>query len=950
MKQTTKRVLSLLCVVAMLLALVPSVFAEPTDSAEFAFYSTTDIHGKCWDKNVLNDTNENNNLLRVATVMKSERETYKNNVVLVDNGDLYQGTPVSTYQLNLLAKGESDWPAAMALCLSEIGYDMANVGNHEFNYGWDLMTKVRSYMTERGVASVCANLYYDGTDGVHAKDENAMTPYITKELTVGGRTIKIGLLGMVTPDCTRWDIPENYPGIRFSHSDNPERDMAKEAARYIPKMKAEGCDFIAVVFHSGLGEADGELTFSVNTENQVRRVIAKNEGIDIVVAGHDHYSGYSGNYYKDKNGKDVLVVNGGGRELTKTVFAVTKDSITVKSTENINLRSYASDTDLLEKIKPYADLASEYVSAVAGQAVGTWDSETNYYLKQSNTMDLIQTAQMFEGTKHLAEKYDTDEKKQALYEKTGLDHIDVDMSSTSVVVNGKYHVENGPITMKDIYRMYRYDNNLYLLALTGQQIKDILEQNASTRLEAVVTEEGVTFKTKGESFTNPVFGGLNFEYDMYQPEGSRAIIHGFANGRDFDLNKTYIVGVNNYHLGNAGCGFGKYSTADAIWSQTDDMGGGVVQDLIMEFFRDQADNEKKGVDPADFFTWKWELTYNVPSEQKPTYSDFTDLDPNGWYHDGVNYMIENGMMNGVGNGMFEPNGSVTRAMLVTILYRQASSPKVTGDNPFEDVAPGKYYTDAVVWAFQNGIVNGTTPTTFEPEEPVTREQIATILYRQAGSPAVTETDLSHFLDASDVSSYAANAVRWAVSEGVIKGSKIGTVADVYAAVIDELSPVHATGFEDIDGDGIKELFVQVKIDDIYYQMLFDICGDELKCVSMIQRTEDSAAFYSLSYMGVLYCTLLNYNEGFEIYRLDRSSDYSYQPTLVASYISYGADCTEKYQQTIASLGLYRENNINLYYNNTIPYELYQTELIALYPQDTATRAEISTMLMRYLTK
>ena len=337
-------------------------------------------------------------------------------------------------------------------------------------------------------------------------------------------------------------------------------------------------------------------------------------------------------------------------------------------------------------------------------------------------------------------------------------------------------------------------------------------------------------------------------------------------------------------------------------------------------------------------------------DPKPTYSDFTDLDPNGWYHDGVNYMIENGMMNGVGNGMFEPNGSVTRAMLVTILYRQAGSPKVTGDNPFEDVAAGKYYTDAVIWAFHNGIVNGTTPTTFEPEEPVTREQIATILYRQAGSPAVTETDLSHFLDASDVSSYAANAVRWAVSEGVIKGSKIGTVADVYAAVIDELSPVHATGFEDIDGDGIKELFVQVKIDDIYYQMLFDICGDELKCVSMIQRTEDSAAFYSLSYMGVLYCTLLNYNEGFEIYRLDRSSDDSYQPTLVASYISYGADCTEKYQQTIASLGLYRENNINLYYNNTIPYELYQTELIALYPQDTATRAEISTMLMRYLTK
>ena len=340
-----------------------------------------------------------------------------------------------------------------------------------------------------------------------------------------------------------------------------------------------------------------------------------------------------------------------------------------------------------------------------------------------------------------------------------------------------------------------------------------------------------------------------------------------------------------------------------------------------------------------------------PTPTEDVCTPFTDIDQSAWYHDGVHYMIENGMMNGVGNGMFEPNGSVTRAMLVTILYRQAGSPSVEGKtNPFIDVKPNKYYTDAVIWAFHNGIVNGTTPTTFEPEEPVTREQIATILYRQAGSPAVTETDLSHFLDASDVSSYAANAVRWAVSEGVIKGSKIGTVADVYATVMDELSSGDATGFEDVDGDGLKEMIVQASVDGTRYLMLFDICGDELKCVSIAQQADGISAFYSLSYTGVLYCTLLNYNEGFEIYRLDRSSDDSYQPTLVASYISYGAYCEEEYQQAIASLGLYRENNIKLYYNDTIPYELCQTELIALFPKDTATRAEIATMLMRYLTK
>ena len=158
-----------------------------------------------------------------------------------------------------------------------------------------------------------------------------------------------------------------------------------------------------------------------------------------------------------------------------------------------------------------------------------------------------------------------------------------------------------------------------------------------------------------------------------------------------------------------------------------------------------------------------------PTPTEDVCKPFTDIDQSAWYHDGVHYMIENGMMNGVGNGMFEPNGSVTRAMLVTILYRQAGSPSVEGKtNPFIDVKPNKYYTNAVIWAFHNGIVNGTTPTTFEPEEPVTREQIATILYRREGAPEVKQ-DLSAFVDTDQVSSYAHAAMQWAVSEGVIKG-------------------------------------------------------------------------------------------------------------------------------------------------------------------------------------
>ena len=342
-------------------------------------------------------------------------------------------------------------------------------------------------------------------------------------------------------------------------------------------------------------------------------------------------------------------------------------------------------------------------------------------------------------------------------------------------------------------------------------------------------------------------------------------------------------------------------------------------------------------------------------DPKPTYSDFTDLDPNGWYHDGINYMIENGMMNGVGNGMFEPNGSVTRAMLVTILYRQAGSPKVTGDNPFEDVAAGKYYTDAVIWAFQNGIVNGTTPTTFEPEEPVTREQIATILYRQAGSPAVTETDLSSFLDASDVSSYAANAVRWAVSEGVIKGSTVATAEQLYTAALNELDQnfsSYSYHFADLNGDGFPALIANVPDFNVgtNYWMFFDVFNGEFVSLGYMEvdgQAEEEGFFVTDA--GVLYYLDRRSDSSFEIYRIDQKADGSLDMKLVTDDYAYDETFVgEPAASYLESVGAHK---LDTYYKQGgVPESFRNIKLLALYPKDTATRAEIATMLMRYLTK
>ena len=149
------------------------------------------------------------------------------------------------------------------------------------------------------------------------------------------------------------------------------------------------------------------------------------------------------------------------------------------------------------------------------------------------------------------------------------------------------------------------------------------------------------------------------------------------------------------------------------------------------------------------------------------------MDTGRWYHEGIDYAIAHGLMNGVGNGMFEPESSMTRAMLVTVLWRYAGQPQAAA-NPFTDVPGGEWYTQAVAWAAENGVVNGIGGGKFDPNGRVTREQAAAILFRYAqkvGAASAERADLSGFPDANAVSDYASDAMRWVVAEGIIGGSR-----------------------------------------------------------------------------------------------------------------------------------------------------------------------------------
>ena len=161
---------------------------------------------------------------------------------------------------------------------------------------------------------------------------------------------------------------------------------------------------------------------------------------------------------------------------------------------------------------------------------------------------------------------------------------------------------------------------------------------------------------------------------------------------------------------------------------------------------------------------------------------FTDVAEDGWYHEAVDYMIQNGYMNGVSDKLFDVHGSVTRAQVVTILYRMEGEPSVDGlNNPFTDVNVDAWYTNAVVWAADNGIVKGVSETEFDPNTEITREQIVTILYRYDGEQEVTEDKLDGFTDAASVRDYAVDAMNWAIANEIVNGVTETTLAPANTA-------------------------------------------------------------------------------------------------------------------------------------------------------------------------
>ena len=210
-------------------------------------------------------------------------------------------------------------------------------------------------------------------------------------------------------------------------------------------------------------------------------------------------------------------------------------------------------------------------------------------------------------------------------------------------------------------------------------------------------------------------------------------------------------------------------------------GGEYILTLSTDSENANQDNSTGGAQhPVHDDTQKETSSSDVSNSTDTTDTNkFEDVYVSDWYFDAVQYVYVNDMMAGTSDITFSPNQTTTRGMIVTILYRLEGEPTVTGTTAFTDVTADQYYANAVAWAVQNGIVAGSDATTFAPNNAITREQMAAILYRYAqfkGYDVSAKADLSTYIDAADVSAYATDAMAWASQTGLITGTSATTLS------------------------------------------------------------------------------------------------------------------------------------------------------------------------------
>lgn len=501
-----------LATVFLLFCYFISTTMSQTKIVEIRVLQTSDVHGSFFPYDFIDRKPADGSMARVSSYVKELRKEYGNKLLLLDNGDILQGQP-TCYYCNYI---KPSMPNVAASVINYMGYDAQTVGNHDIETGHAVYDK---WIREVKCPMLGANVI----------DTSTGQPYLKPYAIFVRDGVRIAVIGILTPAIPNWLSYNLWEGMRFD-------DMVESARYWIEYVKEkERPDVVIGLFHSGW---DGGITTNKYQENETLRIAQDVPGFDLILYGHDHKS--NKHVVKNAIGATLCMNPSSNAEYVcdasiKIMFE--NGSITSKTVTGrlADIRQQPVDKDFMAHFK--SDIDS--VNAFVNRKIGTFTNSVytrNSYFGNSAFCDFIHNLQL---------------------EITGADiSFNAPLSFDACIKAGDIHVS-------DMFNLYKYENQIYVLRMTGKEIHDYLEMSYALWTNTMAGPDDHIMLldqngngSSGYGFKNLAFNfdsaaGIDYEVDVTKPEGNKIKIKCMSDGSPFDETKWYKVAMNSYR-GNGG--------------------------------------------------------------------------------------------------------------------------------------------------------------------------------------------------------------------------------------------------------------------------------------------------------------------------------------------------------------------------------------------------------------